>query len=86
MVLAIPYSTFPPSKRLQTAGTWIALEESYTEYEMKEVALYGSGGESSGWVGRKHMRCRRVALLLSWLGFVGVRWTRDQTYGDQHRY
>ncbi|CAN0497955.1 unnamed protein product [Ectocarpus sp. 12 AP-2014] len=27
--------------------TWIALEESHTAYEMKEVSLYGSGGKPS---------------------------------------
>lgn len=30
---------------LRVTGTWIALEESHTAYEMKEVSLYGSGGE-----------------------------------------
>lgn len=26
-------------------GTWIALEETDTKYEMKEISLYGSGGK-----------------------------------------
>lgn len=26
-------------------GTWIALEETDTKYEMKEISLYGAGGK-----------------------------------------